>query len=319
MVGIPYKQKRNDIICRALARLRIAVDGEEPTAEMISYGTQTLDDMICSWEAEGIHIWKTTPAELICDGRRGKYVIPDAATMRPENVPMAFVDSVIQGYPVIRAANAPGSPTFVVDDNIELFGELRRIVGVVYDVEDAVDGWASLSLDQPPCSYSQCGFPAPYWPDWTITPVRLDNVRFKGTCGYGDAAAIPMRAISREEYLRMAVVDTIGVPLAYSTLRRDNSLELSVWPYPTPGVRILMDITPRFDLTENSTDRPDFPREWTECLIANLAAKLTDKYGASDNLKARLEASAARELDRATRGDMEYGASISFALRDNED
>lgn len=301
--GIKYGVSRNDIINRALARIRIAIDGEEPTEEMIAYGTATLQDLIASWENGGIHLWKVEPCALYCDGR-GTYRLPSDACMETFDMPIATADAAYEGYPQVMAAPAVNVP-FAAGQKILICG---RPLGITA-VEDAGGGKFRLTLARAPRFTIPAPFPAPYWTQSAPYPLRIDNVR--RIHGQGDTP-IRLLKVSRQEIL--AYPPSCGEPTVYSFLRRGDTADLTVWPAGGPPIILLFDIVPRFTLPETSKDEADFPREWTEALIANLAYKLSYKYGAPDNLKAQLKSEAESEKLRATMMDAEIGAKTTFEV-----
>lgn len=96
---------------------------------------------------------------------------------------------------------------------------------------------------------------------------------------------IPMRIITRDEYLRLGNKSTNGQPIQiYYDPQRDTGV-LYVYPPANSSAvsykQIKFTYQKPFEDFDASTDNPDFPQEWYEALKYGLASRLAGEYGIS--------------------------------------
>ncbi len=96
---------------------------------------------------------------------------------------------------------------------------------------------------------------------------------------------IPMRIITRDEYLRLGNKSTNGQPIQiYYDPQRDHGI-LYVYPPANSSAvsykQIKFTYQKPFEDFDASTDNPDFPQEWYEALKYGLASRLAGEYGIS--------------------------------------
>lgn len=106
-----------------------------------------------------------------------------------------------------------------------------------------------------------------------------------------------------------------GVPVNFKYQPKNNLGVFTVWPIPDStvptGTRVYMEYQAPFEYFTAGADTPDFPEEWGNALIYNLALSLTDEYGVADNKFTRIEKLAKLHLDTALSGGTEE-ASLFF-------
>jgi hypothetical protein len=96
---------------------------------------------------------------------------------------------------------------------------------------------------------------------------------------------IPMRIITRDEYLRLGNKSTNGQPIQiYYDPQRDSGV-LYVYPPANSSAvsykQIKFTYQKPYEDFDASTDNPDFPQEWYEALKYGLASRLAGEYGIS--------------------------------------
>jgi len=96
---------------------------------------------------------------------------------------------------------------------------------------------------------------------------------------------IPMRIITRDEYLRLGNKSTNGQPIQiYYDPQRDTGV-LYVYPPANSSAvsykQIKFTYQKPFEDFDSATDNPDFPQEWYEALKYGLASRLAGEYGIS--------------------------------------
>jgi len=96
---------------------------------------------------------------------------------------------------------------------------------------------------------------------------------------------IPMRIITRDEYLRLGNKTTQGHPIQiYYDPQRDHGVLYVYPPADSSSVsykQIKFTYQRPFEDFDSSTDNPDFPQEWFDALKYGLASRLAGEYGIS--------------------------------------
>ena len=91
-----------------------------------------------------------------------------------------------------------------------------------------------------------------------------------------------------------------GIPVNYNYQSKINMDTLSIWPEPdstVPANSYLQVIYQRpIEVFDAATDNPDFPQEWGNALIYQLAVSLSDEYGVPDTKLQRLSSQADKHL-----------------------
>ena len=125
----------------------------------------------------------------------------------------------------------------------------------------------------------------------------------------------PIDLIGEVEYRQLSIKSSSGPPnLAYYQPTLDNGT-LFVWP--TDGGltwdRILLQGRFLVDDFDTTADEPEFPIEWTNALIFQLAHDISHEYGVSEKKQGRLYLIAQKKLNDLLDYDQET-ASVRFAL-----
>lgn len=111
-------------------------------------------------------------------------------------------------------------------------------------------------------------------------PLKITQAILHDTSSNVD---IPMRIITRDEYLRLGNKTISGQPIQiYYEPGRDSGV-LSIFP-PADATSVLykqiqFTYQKPFEDFDASTDTPDFPQEWYEAIKYGLATRLAGEYG----------------------------------------
>lgn len=103
-----------------------------------------------------------------------------------------------------------------------------------------------------------------------------------------------------------------GIPVSYTYQPKTNIGELSVWPIPDAsvpvGTRLFITYQRPIEVFDAATDNPDFPQEWGNALIYQLALALCDEYGVPDSKFNRIGKLADTHLATALSNSNEQGS-----------
>lgn len=103
-----------------------------------------------------------------------------------------------------------------------------------------------------------------------------------------------------------------GIPVVYNYTPKINIGVLSVWPTPDASVPVGTTVTlvyqSPFEVFVAATDTPDFPQEWNNAIIYNLALLLAPEYTIPVLTMSFLEKQAEKHLDAAMSNMVEEGS-----------
>lgn len=105
---------------------------------------------------------------------------------------------------------------------------------------------------------------------------------------------------------------SMGMPVSFTYQPGINVGTLSVWPTPDlsvpVGTQLFVTYQRPIEVFDAATDTPDFPQEWGNALIYNLAMSLADEFGVAADKQARIEKSAGTHLATAISNSTEQGS-----------
>lgn len=279
----------NQILIDAFDRLQIGVDGEDFDGDMFTRGKLAANLLIKSWENQGIHLWTYTEGSLFLQKGQAEY---DFATA---NLANTFFETTTTVAAVSTATAITVSSTsdmvvadtigIILKDNSIQFTTIASLPGSgVVNIDDALTQDVNLGA----IVYNYRG---------TFVPVkRILNVRRRESTNY----EIPIIFKSREDYFNLPNKENEGTPLqSYYSRQRDNGV-MFLWNTPSSSVPVINFTYERaIQIFDTSSDTFDFPEEWHEAFISNVAVKLGPKYGVSAALFAELKLEAADSLAMA--------------------
>lgn len=110
---------------------------------------------------------------------------------------------------------------------------------------------------------------------------------------------------NRSEFLSLPNPTTAGSPVAWYAETGVSALTLHLWPVPSTNTTVTLDYSRKGYTVTDPSETVDFPEEWQEALIVNLASRLASMFGATridPNTVVRIDQRAAilyqRLLDR---------------------
>jgi len=142
---------------------------------------------------------------------------------------------------------------------------------------------------------------------YTLDPERpLDILSCRLKRG---GVELPMQRMTREEYDRLPVKTSTGLPTTFYYDRQREAARLYVWPVLATAGGETLQITYTREIADlTAADAVDVPSEFYDAVVYGLAARLADDYQVADP---RIQARAEEELRLALAFDRE--GSVFFA------
>jgi len=304
--SIDWTATRNQIIRMAALDLQAIGAGVTMSAEMLQDFDWSLNAMVKTWNATGIHVWTVAEAILFPQAEQITYEVGAGAT---DHVTQTYVSTAL-------AADAANGATSIEVDSITGFADGDNI-GIV--MSDGSIHWTTVS-----------GAPS----GTTITlAVALTDSALEDTpvFGYTDKIVRPLRIVDARRHdidsdtdtpiILTARLDYNALPLKSQTgtinqLFYDPQIGkgvIKLWQ-PVEVVETLVQFTWHRPIEDFDTagDNPDLPQEWIMALRYNLAESMFTQFPVSDAIARRVTGLAAKYLDVVVGHDRE-NESISFA------
>lgn len=299
------ERTRNDIIEQALQKIGVFSPDETPTAGDTKSSAIQLDYMVKSWQSTGAHLWSQEEGILFLQPDQQQYILGDATTdiaaasERDVNNTTLSADAVATDT-VLTVSSEVG---IAVSDNI----------GVLLDTGalfwSTVASLAPLTINDALPSDAASGrvvwsFTTKIPKPLRITASRRNQGGITGITGQD----VSMTDLGRHDYYNLPEKRTAGVPTEYYYQPKINDGNLRIWPTAQDSTIYLKFTYLRpIDVFDNSSSAPDFPNEWLNALVYNLALNMMPNYGIDPNSIPTVPALAESYLNTALNWDTGTG------------
>jgi len=271
-----FNFNRNQIIYAALRKLGAIASGETPDQQTVQDCADQLNSMVKAWVAAGIHIWTTVEAVLFVQQGQIQYNIGSGTTNTV----------VAQIYTNTELTNvAPlGSTSIVVAlaTNAAIGGQIGVTLNSGFIFWTTIQSVSGLNIGiASPLTDSAAALLPVYIASPNIDrPLRIPSVRRWQSQSLIETPLIPL---SRLDYQWLPNKNVRGDVTQYYYNPQGGAVNvgaLFLWPAPVDTLnnnikftynRILQD----FNI---AADTPDFPQEWIDTLVWNLARKMAPEY-----------------------------------------
>jgi hypothetical protein len=279
----PFPQPVFQIIARAL-RLCGGVSGQEiPKYGQVLNAFYALNQMVQAWQAMQIHVWAQQEAMLFLQPNQIEYQLgatsPDHATLSSDWVLTLLASNAAQGDTSITVQSIVG-----FDDGDQIGVWLTGGTTFWTTVSGTPTGSTitlAAALTGPAAALGQVvGY----------TTALNRPLRVPATRSYlfappgGQPIKTPMQVYSRLDYNALPNPTTPGVTTAFYFDPRSGQTPyltaiMHVWPAPSNNSRAVEFTLQRpLNTFETLDSVQDFPAEWTQALVWNLAVEMWPEY-----------------------------------------
>ena len=280
------------IVNRALSKIHVKTAEVEPTANEMQDGIDSLNLMIKAWGAQGLHLWSKEEGVLFLDVGKTSY---NLGTGGDKSCDLSdFVSTTLTSANIITDTVLSLSSSVGIEsgDNVgvEADGNIRLWSTVL-----SVDSSTQVTINDPLTIATSEGASVFVFTDLMVRPNRILSYRRKT---FNQDNEIPIINFSRDQYFNQVNKNTQGTVVnCYYSPQLVNGV-LYTWQAPS-SVNDFVRFTYERPLQDilSGDDTVDFPNEWLEAIIYNLAAKLSDDYMVPPAKADRIEMKAMRLLD----------------------
>lgn len=273
-----FSVTRDDIVKGALRILGVIGEGDTPSADQYTTGSEALNIMCKAWIAEGLPIWLVKEFWFELDQGKATYTIGGvsssgkATTAASGNFPLKVYQGWFRQRTAVTTAWAADTAKTQND--------------TVYPTTENGFYYTATTV----AGDTKTGLSEPTWPTIAGETVVDDQVTW--TAVQWDKVDVPCLSLSEQEYNMLGNKSSSGQPIQYFYRKLRTYGELTTYPVcdsASDGKRFyILAQTPYSDF-DSSSDDADFPQELFRSLKFGLANELVFEYGYPDRSRESLE------------------------------
>ncbi len=288
---ITFTETRDQFIKAALRKCGILAEGETATGQQISEGAEALNTLVAYWKSMGINLWCYQEIAIFPVVGQASYNIGATGDRTATNYIVTTLTAA--------AAAAAGTIT-VASVTLGSYSINGWVIGVVLD--DGTIQWTAVNgapaglvvtLTATLTGAAASGNLVYIYQTLAQRPLRISGGRIK----INNGNEIPMKVISRSEYMNLPIKTTQGKPTQLYYDPQLTNGTLYIWST-IQYVNDFIIVTAQRELQDFSTlaDTADFPKEWIMPIVWNLADQISLEYG----------------IDKVTRDDISQKADTTL-------
>jgi len=268
-----FSMTAQQIVQKAFSKIGVKIAEQDLQPHEYQDGQDALNLMIKSWGAQGLHLWSKDEGVVFLDVGKADYLLGasgDKACQLDDFVGTTTTANQVLNDDVIPVVLTTG---MTVGDKVGIqMNDATRFWTTI----KSVDSSTQITIDTVLPSAATLGSTVFTFTTLVQRPERILSYRRRI---YADDTEIPVQSWSRNQYFNQVNKISQGTVVnCYYSPQLTNG-RLYVWQT-TSSINDLIRFTFErpLDVVTSSTETIDFPEEWQEAIIYNLAARLTDEY-----------------------------------------
>lgn len=275
--SIDFNQTQTELITASLRKCGVLSEGETATAEQVQDASGDFNRMVKAWQAIGVHMWTHQELVLFPVKNQSKFSLGatgDRATTKDD-----FVNTTLS------AAASSGASTITVT-SITGMADADQI-GIVQD--DGTIHWTTINgtpsgstvtLTAVTTAAASSGNRVYVYTNIAQRPLKILQARLQTS----ETSEIEMTQLSESDYFRLSNKTADGTPTQFFYRPTLTNGSLYVWPeFDDITMRMNMTVLRAIEDFDSLTDNADFPQEWLQALVWNLAKEICIEYGVDDS------------------------------------
>lgn len=294
-----FEQTRNEIVRAAYENCRVAIDGEDLSAELMTKGVRELNTLLKFWQAQGFHMWKLGEAWLFAKRGQGEYKLGIGGDLAGYDIKKNKITAPLYcGFNVLFLDVRRNMPEVGDHIAVNINNRWLFITSVT-----AIDNSVVSVSDILPCDV-MCGADVYFFKHTIDRPLKILQARRYILGG----SEIEMVNLENAEYFRLPQKEQEGTPTSWTYVPTLEKGTFYLWNTPSANnIIIKFTYEQAFNVVENSKDVPDVAQEWIEPLTWELSYRLSAYCGLDLNEREWLKAQAKETLAQARTFDQETG------------
>ena len=296
-----FSLTRSDIINAALRKIGVYDEQEAPSASDNQNASLQLNMMVKEWVIRGVDLWLRQEVTLFLQPDQQSYALGTAyaATSFAETTLTAAVAASD------TALSLTSSSGMTVGDFI---GIKMNSDTIHWDTIATIPNSVSVTLTTGMAGAANSGKKVYAFTTKAARPQKLLTAYRRDTSNIDTQITL----IGENEYRRQSNKGSSGPPVQawYNPMRSAGSLH--VWPVDGGSTWDKLIFIGQYlpDDLDTNADNPEFPIEWGNALVWNLAAEMASEYGVTEREQQRLWAVAQAKLNDAMNYDVENASMI---------
>lgn len=273
--SVNFQMSRTDIITDALSIIRVLGNDETLQNVDMVLVNRALNRCVKYFENNGLHLWKKSEGVLFLQPNQSQYTLGAGTTDQGAVASSVNITTMVNagntGDTSITLTSVTGLAItnnigIILSTNTIQWTTITNIVGNVVSLNNSLTNTVNPNANV-----------------YTYTtainkPLDVFAIRRRNSLSTIDT---PLIMMAYEDYQNLPTkITSASTPVQWTYNRSINNGTLFVWPMPADQTYYLM-LTyaePIQDL-DNSTDTPDFPVEWYDALVYQLAVRISPMYG----------------------------------------
>ena len=266
---------------------------ETPNSENTAMCLDFLNMMVKRWVTDGVHLWTQHEGVLVFDNSVATYYFPDVelanGSVGVSNADV-FVDTQLSDDAVtsdtvlVVESNtgiaATDKAILVLDDgtrHVTTVASVASTTGVTLTDAIPSDASTGMHLYSYPVAVNQADL---------FNPRQIFNVRLRDNNGYDRF----LLELSRSDYMLNTDKTITGTPMSFYIDDQLDNKRISMYPVPTDlNEHLRFTYTKSLDDVDTITDNVEFPREWLDALVFNLAVVISKPFGKENKIGTRAD------------------------------
>lgn len=301
--SVNFSMNRNQIITAAFRKAGVMGVNQVPNNNMVIAASNDFNALIKRWNMKGYHLWKLDQAILFLDTETEGYTLSptgDFACYKSDLSETTTTASALSGATTIDIDDTTGFSATKYIGVYQSDDTLHKTT-IVSVVGSTVTLTAALTADVDEDAVVVC------FENKINKPLRIPQARVTlNSVEPLQNTDIILTPMSNSDYYGLPTKSTTGVPVQYYYQPLLDSGKLYIWPVNDQiANRINMTVETSIEDVDSMNDDADFPAEWTQALIWNLAYEICNDYGVDDTTYMRIQERARQTEDEASWWDVE--------------
>lgn len=264
---------RDNIIYDALWLIGALGESETPSTATLTFTSRVLNNMIKAWQAEGLNLWTRTEATIFLTVDDGSYNLNSSSGAHAANNSNVVETTLSAAHGATTTLTVTSSTGMTAADKIliELDDDTLHSTTIV-----SVDSSTQVTITSALASAAASANNVYTYTTKMDRPLDILSIRYRDDNSIDRA----LQRLSHEEYFNLADKTVSSVPTSYYYDPQLSTGVVYIWPVPsTVDGRLKITYTRTLEDFDASTNNPDFPIEWAEALVYNLAMRIASAYG----------------------------------------
>jgi len=276
-----FNETRDQIITNALTLLGVVAANETVQSADLTYCTSSLNAMAKSWVSMGIHLWTEEEGTLFFVNGQYQYQLQTGDTVNASDgsneVQTTLKTQISSGTTITLNLPTINGGTITNGDVIGVELNNNTILWTTVNGVPVITSTSiTVTLSTSITSLASAGNQVFSYTTQCPRVLSIQTARVRDGGNFDRCIKI----IPRKDYMMIPQKTLTGTPTVLYYSPQLNQGTVYLWPAPNDvGQRLEFTYLRQITDFVSGSDTPDFPQEWIECIVYNLAVRVAPAYG----------------------------------------